>query len=705
MDNQPKVPDAGKSEPQIATLLQQGLALHQKGNPEEAQVIYEQILSIQPNHFDALQLLGVLFAQIKEYSKAVKFLSKALEINPNHAGAFSNRGIALKGLKRFDEALASYDQAIAINPVYLDAYTNRGNTLQELKRFDEALASFDQAIAINPDYAEAYYNRGNTLQELKRFDEALISYDQAIAVNLNSAEIFSDRGVALKKLKRFDEALASYDQAIAINPDYAEACSNRGNVLQELKRFDEALVSYSQAIAINPDYAEAYGNRGTALQGLKRFDEALVSYDQAIAINPDYAEAYSNRGTALQGLKRFDEALNSCNHAIAIDPNCAEAYSNIGSVLQGLKRFDEALNSCNHAIAIDPNCAEAYSNIGSVLQGLKRFDEALVSYDQAIKVNPDLATAHHNLSLCNLKKGNFSEGWQGYEWRWLDHQFDSERLKSDNPAWNYQKTDERLLVWAEQGVGDHIFYGSLLLELLEDVPNLLVQVDKRLLSIFTRSLPKIKFYAADFKLAESDYDVHVPIGSLGKYLRSDKKYFLRTKNRFLKDDELKTAEIKKDLVALTPSNHKICGISWTSQSEGTGVDKSTTLKYFIETLDLEGYTFVNLQYGDTKDEIQKVRKELGVNIISYDEVDNFMDIDGLSSLIQACDTVITIDNVTCQLAGALGKETHILLSFDPWWGWMIDSNKSPWHPSLNLYRQEKINDWDGAFKKLKIAFF
>jgi ADP-heptose:LPS heptosyltransferase len=202
-----------------------------------------------------------------------------------------------------------------------------------------------------------------------------------------------------------------------------------------------------------------------------------------------------------------------------------------------------------------------------------------------------------------------------------------------------------------------------------------------------------------------EYDEHIPIGSLCQYLRRNEINFESSRYGFLKDDELKTAEIKKDLVALTPSNHKICGISWRSVSQKTGIHKTIPLKYFIETLDLEGYTFVNLQYGDTKDEIQKVREELGVNIISYDEVDNFMDIDGLSSLIQACDTVITIDNVTCQLAGALGKETHILLSFDPWWGWMIDSNKSPWHPSLNLYRQEKINDWDGAFKKLKIAFF
>ena len=70
----------------------------------------------------------------------------------------------------------------------------------------------------------------------------------------------------------------------------------------------------------------------------------------------------------------------------------------------------------------------------------------------------------------------------------------SEPLKSNKPAWDYQKTDQRLLVWAEQGIGDHIFYGSLLSELLEDVPNLLVQIDKRLIPIFTRSLPKIKFY-------------------------------------------------------------------------------------------------------------------------------------------------------------------------------------------------------------------
>ena len=550
---------------QVSALIQQGTLLHQQGNFDEAQAIYEKILHIQPDHFDALQLLGVLFAQVKKYVQAVELLSKALEINPNHAGAYSNRGNALKDLRQFNEALVNYDQAIAIDPGHVGAHSNRG--------------------------------------------------------------------IALKELKRFDEALVSYDQAIMLKPDYVDGYTNRGNVLQDLKRPDEALASYDQAIIFNPNHAGAYSNRGNVLQDLKRPDEALASYDQAIIFNPNHAGTFANRGITLQGLKRFDEAL--------------------------------------------------------------------VSYEQALRINPDLVTAHYNLSLFNLMRGNFKAGWQGYEWRWLNKEFDSEPLKSTKPAWDYQKTNQRLLVWAEQGIGDHIFFGSLLPELLADVPNLLVQIDKRLIPIFSRSLPTIKFYPDDIKLPESDYDVHVPIGSLGKYLRNDEKDFDSSRYRFLKDDEIKTVKIKKDLMTLTQSKNKICGISWSSKSKSSGSSKNIDLKYLIEGLNLEEYSFVSLQYGKIEDEIKIISDELGINIISYEQVDNFIDIDGLSSLIQACDTVISVDNLTCQLAGALGKQIHILLTFETHWAWMLDRHNCLWWPSVKLYRQEKINDWDSVLQKLK----
>ena len=629
----------------IDTLIQEATALYQQTKFSEAQTIYQHILTIEPDHFDALRLLGLLFAQIKKYTQAVETLTKALKVNPNHARSCSNLGIALKGLEQFDDALASFDKALSLNPDFADAYINRGNVLKNLKRFDEALASFDKALSLKPDYAEAYYNRGNILLELNRLDEALASFDKAIKFKPDYPDAFNNRGVAFKKLKRFDEALASYDQAIVLNPNQASVFNNLGNTLQELKFLDKALNNYDKAIAIKSDYAEAHFNRGNALQELDRYDEAVASYDQAIAIKSDYAEAYSNRGVSLKELNRYEEALTSYNQAIAIKPNY-----------------------------IDANL---------------------------------------NLSLCNLMLGNFNEGWQGFEWRWLDNKFDSKPLKSNKPAWDFKKTDRRLFVWAEQGIGDHIFFGRLLSELIEDVPNLLVQVDKRLIPIFNRSLPKIKFYPtknldpqSNSRVPESDYDIHVSMGSLCQYLRNDEKDFDRSQCKFLKDNEIKTLEIKKDLLDLTPSNNKICGISWRSVSKNTGVNKTISLKYFINALDLEGYTFVSLQYGKTKGEIKEVKDEFGIDIISYEKVDNFLDIYGLASLIQACDVVISIDNVTCQLAGALGKKIHILLTKTPYWTWVLgrrhpfESNDSLWYPLAKLYRQEKLNDWDVVFHKL-----
>jgi tetratricopeptide (TPR) repeat protein len=156
-----KLPAPVKSAPkqyQVAILIAQALTLHQQGRFKETKAIYEKVLAIQTDHFDALQLLGTLSAQTKEFTKAVDLLTKALKINPNHAACYSNRGNALKELKRLDEALASYDKAINIKPDYAEAYYNRGNALKELKRLDEALASYDKAISIKPDYAEAYWN-------------------------------------------------------------------------------------------------------------------------------------------------------------------------------------------------------------------------------------------------------------------------------------------------------------------------------------------------------------------------------------------------------------------------------------------------------------------------------------------------------------------------------------------------------------------
>lgn len=284
-----------KVAPQIVLKFQQALTLQQQGLLSPAQFLYEEILKLQPHHFDALCMLALIAIQTKNFQRAVALFDKAILINPNNAVLYFNRGKALQELNQLDAAVASYDKAIAFKHDYAGAYLNRGNALSDLKQLEAALASYSKALSIEPGFAAAYNNRGLTLQGLKQLDAALADFDEAIAIKPDYAEAYYNRGLTLQGLRHLDAALVNYDRAIALKPDYAEAHDHRGLALQELNQFDAALASFEKAIAIKPDYAEAHANRAYALYKLNQHKAAIVSYDKVLAIKPDYDFLYGVR--------------------------------------------------------------------------------------------------------------------------------------------------------------------------------------------------------------------------------------------------------------------------------------------------------------------------------------------------------------------------------------------------------------------------
>ena len=168
--------------PAIALKLQQAVALHRKGQLAQAGALYRQILEMQPGHFDALHLLGVVAQQSGNPQAAIELISRAIKINPGNADAYSNIGNALRDLKRHEEALACYNRALEIKPDYAEPLYNRGLALQELRRYEAALASYDQALSLRPNYAEALYNRSVALQDLRRFEDAVLSFARLVEI-------------------------------------------------------------------------------------------------------------------------------------------------------------------------------------------------------------------------------------------------------------------------------------------------------------------------------------------------------------------------------------------------------------------------------------------------------------------------------------------------------------------------------------------
>lgn len=324
----------------VPDLLQAGLQHQQAGRLAEAEACYRRVLAAQPDHADALHLLGGIAHQAGHHDLAAELIGLAIRLDGRNPIYFYNLGVSLKHQGKLGEAAAAFRQAVFFGPNNADAHTGLGNVLKELKRFDEALTSYDQALALKPDSADVFNRRGNVLRQLNRPDEALASYDRALALRPGHAEAHNNRGVVLLELKRAYAALASYERALALRPDYAEALDNRGVALVELQRVDEALASHDQALALKPCFAEAFSNRGVALLELNRVDEALASFDRALALKPDHVEALHNCGLALMDLNRSEEALASFDRALALRPYYADARLARGQCLLAQGDFD-----------------------------------------------------------------------------------------------------------------------------------------------------------------------------------------------------------------------------------------------------------------------------------------------------------------------------------------------------------------------------
>ncbi len=302
------------SDRDCATLLRQAIGLHRAGRLPEARRCYLCILAVDPQHFEALQLLATLHSQAGHHEEAAVLFEQAIQIDDARPELFNNRGNALKELKRFDEALASYDVAIRLKPDYAEAYFNRGNVLKEIERFDAALISYSDAMRIKADYVEALKNQGVTLQKMERFEESFATFARALCLKPDDAEVINNMGTALQTLGRHDQAIRHYEFAITINPEYSDAFYNRGISLHRTKRIQEALSSYQEAARLKPADTNTHWNQSLALMLLGDLREGWRFYESRLKKYDMKAEYYDGpelawRGqTDIQGKRLFIHA-------------------------------------------------------------------------------------------------------------------------------------------------------------------------------------------------------------------------------------------------------------------------------------------------------------------------------------------------------------------------------------------------------------
>jgi tetratricopeptide (TPR) repeat protein len=365
-----------------------------------------------------------------------------------------------------------------------------------------------------------------------------------------------------------------------------------------------------------------------------------------------------------------------------------------GVALQELKQYDEAIASFDTALSIKSDYAQAWTNKGVALQELKRYDEAIAHYDKALSLKADYAEAWANKSMLNLFLKKYQDGWENYNWRLKTKDSQLKTKMEGLTLWNGSSC-KHLIIFSEQGLGDIIFFASMLEIINNKVEALTISLDVRLIPILSRTFPEIRFIDQNSAVDASVYDAHISFGSLPVVMNMIPDMVGRRVPYLLDNDVLTKSLINKT----TPKKHLKCGVAWKSNNQKLGKNKSILLSDLNEIFQVEGCEFINLQYGDTQEEIADLEKSFGTRLTAIEGIDLFRDIDGLLSVIKTCDFIVTTSNVTAHLAGALGKTTFLLVPYSAGRIWYWHEEKiSSWYPSISLYSQDYNFEWSNAIK-------
>ncbi|HVI53377.1 MAG TPA: tetratricopeptide repeat protein [Candidatus Sulfotelmatobacter sp.] len=470
-------------------------------------------------------------------------------------------------------------------------------------------------------------------------------------------------------------------------------------------KLPQAVQLYRRIIEKGSLHPEPFLNLALAEEGLGNQAEAMRVLRQLTAAHPSYKRGLwalarlleNERRSVLQAIVRQDredvEAWRALSHVYPDEP----------SVLQGLaealwrqRRMDEAAPVARRVIELRPDAVEAWVLLGSALKRQGFFVEAEQAFRKAIALQPGGAVAHWNLSLIRLLFEDYEEGWREFEWRWQVDGLPTPRRDFGIPAWQGEDpAGKRVLVYWEQGFGDTI-------QMLRYVPELkargavvVFEAQPNLVRLL-EPLPWIDEVVA-YRQPIPPCDLHVPLMSLPRLLGVDPDP-ARTTTPYLAADPALVEQWRRRLAHC--QGLKV-GLVWAGNPQFDAAQfRSPGLERFLRLFEVEGVTFLSLQVGEARQDLQR---HGGFPWPLQDLGGQLRDFSDTAAAVANLDLVISSDTGVVHLCGAMGTPTWAMISYPADWRWGIEGDRSKWYQSLRLFRQRAWrDDWIEPFDDVRI---
>ena len=512
-----------------------------------------------------------------------------------------------------------------------------------------------------------------------------------------------DEAIRLRAEGNTAKALESVKRTLVTAPADFSGLQLIGVMHCEVEDFANGLPYLYWASCAESDNPHLWLNIALGHRRLGQHSLALSIAQRSLLLSPDNAVMYLAvvRYVASRDIEigLMAKSLRICSWAIAIGPDLFEVAFHFGSVWKWLGNPDVASGYYERAVALSPDAVVPLIALADVLAESARFSSSQIIYERACRLQPDNHDALYHLSLVQLRKGDFENGWVNYDHRWLaavgaSHLKSARTLRSLRPEYKGVGSGKCVLLWAEQGVGDEIMFGRLIGEFLPRCRQVLVQIDSRLIGLFSRAFPSVQFFALEQDVPIDLYDEQLPLGSLGRILRSKAQSFIGNGGGFLAALPELASKVRRDINV--DRREFLVGLCWRAANPENRRVRSIPLEAIMAALGDERLRFLNLQYGNVDAEINLLKPERRQRLLRHPNIDLTKELEGVAGVIASCDLVISVGNTVAHLAGALNKKCWVLLPHVAGWRWLHGHQRCAWYDSVRLFRQDARGHWNSV---------
>ncbi len=456
---------------------------------------------------------------------------------------------------------------------------------------------------------------------------------------------------------------------------------------QKAGQIEDSITMYRSLVKDYPKNPNLHNYLGAAVFQLGQSKLAIDHIKKAVTIAPNYAEAHFNLAVALESIGQIQPAIRYYLNTLSLSPNFAQAYNNLGVIYYQQGKLNRAIAIYRRAIEIAPDYALTYNNLGNSMRALGNFEEAIDLYQKAIIIQPNYADCHYNLGTTHLLLGNLSEGWFGHEWRNHHRGFVQPLWKGENVG------NRKILVYAEQGLGDTIQFFRFIPLLLEKGIRLIFECQRQLFSLLEplcQGQELLEIIERGQPIPE--FDLCVPMMSLPYLLGICELNLIPNKVPYI----LPTQSSNK--LTFDTNSYKV-GLVWAGNPKHENdYYRSLPFEQLAPLFSIKTVDFYSLQFGS---KTETLIPQSYTNIIT-DLGGNFRDFRDTASAIGQLDLIISVDTSVSHLAGSMGKDVWTLLPANPDFRWLLERNDSPWYPTMRLFRQSKLGNWPEVISNVKV---